>query len=105
MRRCSMHGILCITCTMLVIDTHDPAWQHEELEVQNDPSSTPGVQTVILHTEHTVLRSNCSSGPKEAKASPLLPACARLRWRGRWQPVAVRRIPLPGAHPLCGAYA
>lgn len=78
MRRCSMHGILCITCTMLVIDTHDPAWQHEELEVQNDPSSTPGVQTVILHTEHTVLRSNCSSGPKEAKASPLLPACARL---------------------------
>ena len=78
MHRCSMHGILCITCTMLVINTHDPAWEHRELEVQNDPSSTPGVQTIILHREHTVLSSNCSSGTKGTKASPLLSACARL---------------------------
>lgn len=78
MRRCSMHCILCITYTTLVISTHDPAWGRRELEVQNDPGSAPAVQTATLNREHTVLRFNCSSGPKGTKASPLLPVCARL---------------------------
>ena len=42
------------------------------------PGSAPALQTATLHREHTVLRFNCSSGPKGTKASPLLPVCARL---------------------------
>ena len=42
------------------------------------PGSAPALQTATLHREHTVLRFNCSSGPKGTKASPLPPVCAHL---------------------------